>query len=286
MVHRFEAIGKCIYCGADDPSPLERFTDEHIVPYALGGHWILPEASCQSCQKTINDEIESRLLSEGFKHFRAKHGLPSRHRRNRPPSVPLHTRGGRTLEMPAIEYTAPILLYHFSIAGLLAKYKYVPDPQAGYLSVLGGGDEETALQERYPEWDGAHALRFEMPTFARLIAKIGYGLAVALSGADSFRPLVRDIILGQSDDYYRFVGGESSEVPVDEEPGRHYCSAHILATGATSALIIGQFKLFSVPGTPLYHAVVGEIDFNIPEHHAAFARHTTAGDLRLVGSRR
>jgi 5-methylcytosine-specific restriction endonuclease McrA len=41
-VQRFKRIGVCIYC-RDAASDL---SDEHIVPYALNGNWILPKASC------------------------------------------------------------------------------------------------------------------------------------------------------------------------------------------------------------------------------------------------
>ena len=40
--YRFKPVGECIYCGAR-----AGLSDEHIVPYALGGTFFLPLASCQ-----------------------------------------------------------------------------------------------------------------------------------------------------------------------------------------------------------------------------------------------
>jgi len=41
----FEAAGHCIYCGTKQ-GPL---SDEHIVPFGLGGTLVLPKASCKAC---------------------------------------------------------------------------------------------------------------------------------------------------------------------------------------------------------------------------------------------
>ena len=38
---RAASVGSCIYCGATD-----QLTDEHIIPLALGGRFVLPDSSC------------------------------------------------------------------------------------------------------------------------------------------------------------------------------------------------------------------------------------------------
>jgi HNH endonuclease len=47
--YTFPAVGRCIYCGSTD-----LLSEEHIIPYSLSGHYVLPEASCDKCAKTIN----------------------------------------------------------------------------------------------------------------------------------------------------------------------------------------------------------------------------------------
>jgi 5-methylcytosine-specific restriction endonuclease McrA len=46
---KYPPIGQCIYCGSD--GGVDGLRDEHIVPYSLGGHAELKEASCRSCEK-------------------------------------------------------------------------------------------------------------------------------------------------------------------------------------------------------------------------------------------
>ena len=40
----FAPCGRCVYCGA-----ITELSDEHIVPFGLGGRWVLPKASCSVC---------------------------------------------------------------------------------------------------------------------------------------------------------------------------------------------------------------------------------------------
>ncbi len=44
--HVFDPVGRCIYCGR---GPDAKLTKEHIIPYGLNGHLILPAASCEIC---------------------------------------------------------------------------------------------------------------------------------------------------------------------------------------------------------------------------------------------
>ena len=83
----YPAVGRCIYCGATEP-PLgaRRFTDEHIIPLALGGNLILQEASCTDCAAIINREIETPVLS-------LNGGLPTNQAKF--PQAGAKARGGR-----------------------------------------------------------------------------------------------------------------------------------------------------------------------------------------------
>jgi HNH endonuclease len=49
-------VGSCIYCGEK-----EGLSDEHVIPYGLGGNLILRKASCHTCAK-ITSNLELRLL--------------------------------------------------------------------------------------------------------------------------------------------------------------------------------------------------------------------------------
>ena len=287
--HRYTAVGQCIYCGRSDlPSGVRRFGDEHIVPLALNGGLILPEASCRPCERTINKSIENRLLSEEWAHFRAKYGLPTRRPKRRAKTVSLGCRTGGRIKVPANEYTAPVPLYRFATARILSGLQPIPNSHAWTIpTMLCDGDEETRLQRRYPLWDGKHIFRPEPYRFARFIAKIGYGFAVAEMGLHCFRPLVRGIILGRSHDYFHFVGSAQREPPASGWPrgGRHHfgITIHFLQDGI--GLVIVDVKLFAEAGTPVYHTVVGEIDTKHPGHFAALEQYRSTGQLAPLSSR-
>jgi 5-methylcytosine-specific restriction endonuclease McrA len=51
----------CIYCGRTDG-----LTEEHVVPFALGGNLIIPDASCPSC-RDMTSAFETKVL-RGFMH--------------------------------------------------------------------------------------------------------------------------------------------------------------------------------------------------------------------------
>jgi hypothetical protein len=69
---KYRAVNACIYCGAVNVS----LTDEHIVQDGLGGRHELPKASCQVCQRIINEEFEQyclrSVLGTARAHFRLK----------------------------------------------------------------------------------------------------------------------------------------------------------------------------------------------------------------------
>ena len=273
---RYPPVGQCIYCGiVDVPPGMKRFHDEHIVPLALNGALILPEASCQQCERIINREIENRLLTEEYARFRAKYGLPTRRPRNRKKTVKLPSITGDWIKVPATEYTAPVPLYRFKMARILSGVPPIPNSHAWTMDILGGGDEEVRLQKKYPLWTKAHTFRPRPYQFARFIAKVAYGFAVANLGIDCFEPLANDTILGRSDDYFRFVGSEPREPPPSGWPdgGQHHFSIVIRFVRDNVGLVVVDVKFFADAGTPVYHAVVGEIDLGKPAYFAAWERH-------------
>ena len=46
----YPSFGECIYCGALAKDV--ELTDEHIIPYSLGGEAIILDASCKACAAT------------------------------------------------------------------------------------------------------------------------------------------------------------------------------------------------------------------------------------------
>lgn len=45
------SVGECIYRDRGEPAHQGPLTDEHIVPFGLGGTGVFREASCKACAK-------------------------------------------------------------------------------------------------------------------------------------------------------------------------------------------------------------------------------------------
>lgn len=69
---KYSNANLCIYCGAT-----ENLEDEHIIPYGLGGRWVLPKASCSRCAK-ITGKFENNCLKKMYGSTRQLLGIPSR----------------------------------------------------------------------------------------------------------------------------------------------------------------------------------------------------------------
>lgn len=275
--HLYKPVGKCIYCGETElPSDIHRFGDEHIIPFALGGNLILPEASCKSCEKVINRQIETPVSSHEWGFFRSKRTFPTRNKKRRRTHIKLRRVDGGSLNIPVNDYSTPVLLYKFGEARILNDLPPGTDHLRWTVVMLADHDAEMAMQHKYPEWNKQHRLKAQPHEFARLLAKIAYGYVVAELGLDALNPLVLGIILGKSDDYFYTVGGTWDIEPVVPN-GNHITDISIKFIGPHRALIIVDIRLFSATETPSYHVVVGLIDLNNSEHARAFEKHRLEG---------
>lgn len=274
----YSPVGQCIYCLTKQlPTGKHRFGDEHIIPFALGGNLILREASCDYCAGIINKQIETPVLFKEWGYLRIKRNFPTRSKlTTRRTHVKLRKRDGSPMKMPISDYSCPVPLYKFKQARILSGLPRSDNNLDWTMDMLTTKEEEEAAQRKYPEWNQQHFIQALPYQFARLLAKIGFSYVVAEYGLKGFRPLTTDIVLGQSDDYFLYVGG-SLEIP-DAIPGNdHLTKISLLFTCATRSLIIVNIRLFSQIRTPEYHVVVGEIDLRIAEHLATFEQHRVAG---------
>jgi hypothetical protein len=84
----FAPVGRCIYCrrsGAELNAAGEnaKLSPEHIIPFSFGGHWVLPEASCQTCAD-ITGAIEGKCCNMMLRAFRVHADVPTRRKKKRP----------------------------------------------------------------------------------------------------------------------------------------------------------------------------------------------------------
>jgi hypothetical protein len=69
---KYPPVGKCIYCESKS-----KLTDEHIIPFGLGGNAVLQKASCRSCADITRD-FETTVLRGELWAARVLKGIQSR----------------------------------------------------------------------------------------------------------------------------------------------------------------------------------------------------------------
>ena len=207
---RFNAVGHCIYCGSK-----EELSDEHVVPFALGGALILPDASCHTCA-AITSKFE-RIILRGFM-YRARNvaKFPTRRPKKRPQSMELQIIdeqcGERTVNLPTANFPAllhlPLLLPAAFLNGRIPK---VGVELCGIDTLSFGTNPYKALHELKVR-TMKDTVNFDATAFVRMLAKIGYSFAVGVLGSFPLNEVpVLPIIMGQADDGSVWVGSAEFE---------------------------------------------------------------------------
>lgn len=250
---QFRPVGKCIYCGAT--GALSR---EHIVPFALGGTAVLPEASCAACAR-LTSQVELQVLRGPMRAVRMLRRLPSRRgHADAPTDVPLTVvRGGVTesIRLPVAEY--PILL-HFPTylpVDLSLRAKPVGIEMRGISTLLFGPSPEVVMKRLGAQSITVRTGGDRPVAFARMLAKVAWAFAIS-QGADRMLKgpaLVTPSILGQSNDVGRWVGAE---------PGPHKRYAGLLhrlelIEDRQHGLLVVEVQLFSDSDAPSYRVILG-----------------------------
>ena len=115
--HVYPEVGRCIYCGSSD-----NLSDEHIVPYGLGGNLVLPKSSCVKCAK-ITSKFELAVLRGSMRPARIIREIQSRkNHENAPRKYPIKIQSGnaiKRIEVPIEDYPILVTFPIFTIPGYL-----------------------------------------------------------------------------------------------------------------------------------------------------------------------
>src|ERR1700722_327750 len=82
----YPALNRCMYCGS-----MSGLSDEHVVPFGLGGRVIVPKSSCTDCAKKTG-RFERTCQRTMFGPLRMYYDLPTRRPQERPKTLPLKVR--------------------------------------------------------------------------------------------------------------------------------------------------------------------------------------------------
>jgi hypothetical protein len=253
-------VGRCIYCGSAD----EPLTGEHAIPYGLGGHLVLREASCKPCQ-TITCRFENDVLHKGWGLVRTKCGFPSRTpKKNRPKTTPIELvrQGSSEVVQIPIEHDPGIItLPELAPPGCISGRDAAPGTVEGYnwrVIVTDGGALAAHMQRLGVKEVRVWHKSFEY-SLARMLSKIAYCFAVFEVGLDWFEEVfVLPGILGNSGDLGRWVGGVDRPVLTTGD-GRILGQPHLVATSTAGPVIGARIQLFGGidPEAPEYFVCVG-----------------------------
>jgi hypothetical protein len=248
-----EPVGHCIYCGATN-----QLSDEHIIPYGLSGVEVLPKASCADCARETC-KFEQEVLRGPMRAARIHRKLKSRTKHTDGPltqrATLIRESGEEEIDLPLAEY--PILLHFptFAQPGHLTGRFGTGITMTGMVTVLFGPTPETVARNH-----GALEIRFPQSpmkpvAFARMIAKIGLGFAVAggcLASIEGASP-VASCINGSTDDVGQWVFTDGSN-PIRIPGYLHRVQMHHM-----NGFLIAEVHLFADSGAPKYGVVLGKL---------------------------
>jgi len=248
--HGLGRVNACIYCGARGV-PLE---EEHLIPFGLGGEWVLENASCRKCAK-ITSAFEGHLQRGMMLPGRTALNLPTRKPQNRPSSFVIDAQHEK-LHVPISDYPALITLPFFLPPAHLDSREYeagVNVINTPFVFQVGGGDAQGLVEKLGKAKIVLTHLEYKPVSFARLIAKIAYGFSVARFGLDAWEHVfVVPSILGEAKDVGRWVGCDRrTEISTD---GLHGVTSTLKGDVATA-----RVRLFAQFGAPEYLVIVGRV---------------------------
>lgn len=251
---RFSPVGKCIYCGRTD-----KLSDEHIIPYGLGGRSVLPKSSCSACAK-VTGKFEQDVLRGPLRPVRIWYELQSRTKHKDAPAtkpIDVLTSDGASRRVDVGFADSPLVCAFpiFALPALLDPKGYTSGVRVNELhSYAFGPTPEQTTREM-----GAQSIswteKLNLPSFARMLAKICYAGCVAQGGLAMFEgePTVAPSILGRNDDIGRWVG----TVPVP--PKKHEAHLHRVTyrQDPRDGFVRSEIQLFAEAGLPVYAVIVG-----------------------------
>ncbi len=250
----YQSTGSCIYCGAENT----RLTDEHIVPFSLGGNHVLRRASCDGCSR-ITSKFELKVARGLWGQMRQSFGGRSRRKKKQKKTqfITNARKNDHIQEVPNEWVPAILPFYEMPVAGILQNLDENYDSQSQWkLSILNDSDRQKMFEEKYG-FKPIVGFRHQPQEFAQLILKIGYGQVLTQFNRREFEPICLPYILGQKTNVSWLIGSEVKK----PEPCADF--EYALKTKAVltknSLYLVADIKLWAHTGMPWYHAVVGRV---------------------------
>ena len=252
----------CIYCGRSASDLREDLSEEHIIPFSLGGTSVLPAASCKK-DRDLTSAIERYVAQHFYGSTRAHLGIRSRHKKNRQAKLDEgvlldgadaagNTRQIRVPfeEAPPIP-VVPRLPPPNALLGLLPSEKssisMSVSPQAGrWLARIRKQYGLSTIHQRSETMDPY--------VFMRFLAKVAHAFAAADLGRQNYESWLVPTILGEYKTPNYLIGGFSPELEQHTEPLRRRFQAD-----GTRQLVVAEISIRSLHFLPRYQVVCGRL---------------------------
>lgn len=261
-VHSYPSPGRCIYCMRLSEADAD-LTDEHIVPYGLGGRAVLKKSSCRACASATSRD-ERFLLRDMLLEARTQLDFPSRRPSDRPSTFKMgvfdaqedgsfpknmDSAGFAWRDVGAAERPAMIMLPGFAPPGIL--WGRAPTDKFRVTGLNAYVDGAARKPDVEPGTQAAVFQKIRPEVVCRVLAKVAHGAAVAELGLAGFQPYLPDLILGRSTNLSHFVGSALSR------PRRTAAARYEVTLTLRQGYVIAGVRLFADLGIPPYEIVVG-----------------------------
>jgi hypothetical protein len=263
---RLDPVGRCIYCLKDSIGT--KLGEEHVLASGLGGHLILPDASCRECEKIIN-QFETNAMREYLGLIRNQLNIKSRRSRGKRAkdrtAFPIFDgepidgdddfRIKNGYRSRLVDELPHVMFYEmYDGRPSLISGSPVPRMQISTINCGEGTDPGTNF---------GITGTVRVGDYIRTIAKTAHAFAVSVLGVDAFEPfLIETILSGISEQTGKFIGSFfGEEISALHWIGLNPSGVGITRTGPTSlrheTLYVVYVQLFAEFGTPTYEVVVG-----------------------------
>lgn len=252
---RYAPYGECIYCGATSD-----LTDEHIVPFGLGGDHVLPKSSCKPCA-AITSRFERTILRGELRQMRIYRELQSRRKhRDAPSSYPVDVvRNGveETIEVPLKQYPILVPFFEFPPPRLITGEPSRPGIDVFAHTTISFGADPAKFMKDFGIDNVKIKVRTAPAQFARLLAKIGFSMAAATGALKllSSESPIRNLIKGTDENFGDYIG--TLTLPLSTRSGVLHTVAVFPDTD--SGQLVADIQLFSDSGTPRYGVLLGAL---------------------------
>lgn len=240
-----DGYGKCIYCDAEGS-----LTDEHMLPFSLGGQHILKKASCKACASQTS-LIERRVARDMWGDARTSYAAPSRRKSKRADYIEMDG-----IKVPSAQYPGQFCFPHMPRPGLLQTPPSGADHSPLWnIKFYGDTNRLKRIEKKYP---GRVKFKFRYrPTeFSQMLLKAAYCHALTEIPIDLFSNNFRDAIFDAGFNHSRLVG--FSERQLGRQELGYFFQTELIGN-REEILVAPEVQIFSNVGTPTYQVVVGKV---------------------------